>query len=82
MTGVIGETIRHQVIERVLIEADVAGQVERALREREPVILGVLPMVVSEIARHLGDKPADLWSEPVRRLALSIAIGREETRAA
>jgi hypothetical protein len=82
MTGVIGETIRHQVIERVLIEADVAGQVERALREREPAVLGVLPFVTSEIARHLRDNPADLWSEPVGRLALSIAIGRGEIRAA
>ncbi len=74
IADVVDGQLRDRITDEVLSAADFEGPVERVLREREQAILGVLPSVEEEIVRHLRDNPAELWLDPVRRLALSIAI--------
>jgi Topoisomerase 6 subunit A/Spo11, Toprim domain len=70
------------ITDEILRRADVEGQVERAYRTAESALLDRVPGIGDEIAHHLRDHPADLWSEPLRRIAREIAGGDDVIPAA
>ncbi len=78
----VREHLRVEITDRVLSEEDVAGQIERAFWGREQAILDIMPSLRGEIERHLRANPVDLWADPMRRMALSIAIENGIVRAA
>jgi hypothetical protein len=69
------QEIERQITARILGQADIAGQVEREMARRGPLLRDRAETIRAYVETVLLEGPDDWWVEPVKAMAVRIAKG-------